>query len=133
MSRKPTRARRVVYRKAGTGRASRVRERAAAPGPTVSTTMRLRASLREALETWAQQERRSVADVAQQLLEEGLRMRACPGIYFATEPAGRTAKIGGTGLGVWEVLRHYVSDQDFERLKEEFDWLSVAQLRAAVV
>jgi hypothetical protein len=30
-------------------------------------------------------------------------MRQCPGIYFADEPSGRTAKIGRTGLGVWEV------------------------------
>lgn len=32
-------------------------------------------------------------------------MRACPGIYFADEPTGREAKVGGTGLGVWEVIR----------------------------
>jgi hypothetical protein len=40
--------------------------------------------------------RRSVSDVAQELLDEALRMRQCPGIYFADEPSGRTAKIGGT-------------------------------------
>jgi hypothetical protein len=39
-------------------------------------------------------------------------MRECPGTYFASEPAGRTAKIAGTGLAVWEVLRDYVQDQD---------------------
>jgi len=59
-------------------------------------------------------------------------MRACPGIYFATEPAGRTAKIGGTGLGVWEVLHDYVSDQQIERVQQAFHWLSAAQIRAAV-
>src|SRR5881628_737488 len=52
---------------------------------------------------------RSVSDVAQQLLEEAMRARECPGIYFAEEPAGRTAKIMGTGLGVWEVIRDYVA------------------------
>src|SRR5687767_7796304 len=68
--------------------------------PRVLTTMRLRRSLRRELETTAARTRRSVADVAQELLEEALRMRQCPGIYFADEPSGRTAKIGGTGLGV---------------------------------
>jgi hypothetical protein len=34
-------------------------------------------------------------------------MQACPGIYFADEPAGRVAKMAGTGLGVWEVIRIY--------------------------
>src|SRR3977135_4283467 len=70
--------------------------------PRVLTTMRLRQSLRKDLETVAVRTRRSVADVAQELLDEALRMRQCPGIYFADEPSGRTAKIGGTGLGGWE-------------------------------
>src|SRR6185503_15362277 len=70
----------------------------------VSTTMRLRQTLRRELEAVAARRHRSVADIAQELLEEALRMRQCPGIYFADEPSGRTAKIGGTGLAVWEVL-----------------------------
>src|SRR5438093_398296 len=82
------------------------------PEPRVLTTMRLRQSLRKDLEATAARNRRSVADVAQELLDEALRMRHCPGIYFADEPSGRTAKIGGTGLGVWEVVRDFSRDQD---------------------
>src|SRR5215475_4517869 len=89
----------------GTGK-SRQRE------PRVLTTMRLRQSLRRELEAIAARSRRSVADVTQELLEEALRMRQCPGIYFADEPSGRTAKIGGTGLGVWEVVRDFSQDPD---------------------
>src|SRR3989338_1306929 len=74
------------------------------PEPRVLTTMRLRRSLRKDLEATAARNRRSVADVAQELLDEALRMRQCPGIYFADEPSGRTAKIGGTGLAVWEAV-----------------------------
>ena len=66
------------------------------PEATVSTTMRLRQSVREHLEAWAKRGRRSVSEIAQELIEEGMRMRECPGIYFATEPSGRTAKIAGT-------------------------------------
>lgn len=95
--------------------------------------MRLRSSVRTALERWAQRDRRSVAEVAQELLEEGLRMRACPGIYFATEPSGRTARIAGTGLGVWEVLRDFVEDRNVERVKEAFAELSASQFRAALL
>jgi hypothetical protein len=62
--------------------------------------MRLRQTLRRELEAAAAQRHRSVAEIAQELLEEALRMRQCPGIYFADEPSGRTAKIGGTGLAV---------------------------------
>jgi uncharacterized protein (DUF433 family) len=99
----------------------------------VLTTMRLRQSLRRELEATAARNRRSVADVAQELLEEALRMRQCPGIYFADEPSGRTAKIGGTGLGVWEVVRDFSRDQNADRLRKAFPRLSRAQITAAVM
>lgn len=95
--------------------------------------MRLRSSLRRELEATAARSRRSVADVAQELLDEALRMRQCPGIYFADEPSGRTAKIGGTGLGVWEVVRDYSMDQDVDRLRKAFPQLSQAQITAALM
>src|SRR5216683_970621 len=103
------------------------------PEPRVLTTMRLRRSLRENLEATAARNRRSVADVAQELLEEALRMRQCPGIYFADEPSGRTAKIGGTGLGVWEVVRDFSMDQDAGRIRKTFPQLSQAQVTAALM
>jgi uncharacterized protein (DUF433 family) len=95
--------------------------------------MRLRRSLRKELEATAARSRRSVADVAQELLEEALRMRQCPGIYFADEPSGRTAKIGGTGLAVWEVLRDFPADHDPKRVRRAFSQLSQAQLTAALM
>jgi uncharacterized protein (DUF433 family) len=74
-----------------------------------------------------------VADVAQELLEEALRMRRCPGIYFAHEPSGRTAKIGGTGLAVREVLRDLPHNGDPTGVREAFPQLSQAQLTAALM
>src|SRR5438128_12402787 len=101
--------------------------------PRVLTTMRLRRSLRKDLEATAARTRRSVADVAQELLDEALRMRQCPGIYFADEPSGRTAKIGGTGLGVWEVMRDFSKNGDAARLRKAFPQLSQAQITAALM
>jgi uncharacterized protein (DUF433 family) len=73
-----------------------------------------------------------MSDVAQQLLEEAIRTRECPGIYFADEPAGRTAKIMGTGLGVWELMRDYLAVEEREdRLREIFPYLTAAQVSAA--
>lgn len=100
---------------------------------TVSTTMRLRRTVRTGLEQTAARARRSVSEVAQELIEEGLRMRECPGIYFATEPSGRTAKIAGTGLGVWEVVRDYVHDENLERVRRAFPQLSSVQINAALI
>jgi len=85
------------------------------------------------LEQAAARARRSVSDVAQELIEEGLRMRECPGIYFASEPSGRTAKVSGTGLGVWEVLRDFAQDEDLDRLRRAFPQLSAAQITAALI
>lgn len=95
--------------------------------------MRLRQSVREHLEVWAKRGRRSVSEIAQELIEEGMRMRECPGIYFATEPSGRTAKIAGTGLAVWEVLREYIVDQDVDGIRRGFEQLSQAQITAALM
>jgi uncharacterized protein (DUF433 family) len=95
--------------------------------------MRLRQSLRRELEAVAARSRRSVADITQELLDEALRMRQCPGIYFADEPSGRTAKIGGTGLGVWEVVRDFSKDQSADRLRKAFPQLSQAQITAGLM
>ena len=95
--------------------------------------MRLRREVRTGLEQAAARARRSVSEVAQELIEEGLRMRDCPGIYFGTEPSGRTAKIAGTGLGVWEVLRDFVQDEDIDRVRRAFTQLSAAQVTAALI
>src|SRR5215468_7679935 len=100
--------------------------------PLVTTSLRLRAELRRYLEDLAERSRRSVSDVAQQLLEEAIRTRECPGIYFADEPGGRAAKITGTGLGVWEVIRDYLAIGEREdRLQEIFPHLTRTQIDAA--
>ena len=100
--------------------------------PLVTTSLRLRAELRRYLEGLAERSRRSVSDVAQQLLEEAIRTRECPGVYFADEPGGRTAKITGTGLGVWEVIRDYLAIGEREdRLQEIFPYLTRTQIGAA--
>ncbi|HWQ69995.1 MAG TPA: DUF433 domain-containing protein [Patescibacteria group bacterium] len=68
------------------------------------------------------------------LIEETLRMRECPGIYFADEPAGREAKVAGSGLGVWEVLRDYVAaGRDEDALRKSLPQLSAAQVKACLL
>lgn len=112
--------------RSGTAKSSR-------PEPRLLTTMRLRQSLRRELEATAARTRRSVADVAQELLDEALRMRRCPGIYFADEPGGRVAKVGGTGLDVWEVVRDFSRDRAADRIRATFPQLSLAQVTAALM
>jgi uncharacterized protein (DUF433 family) len=54
-----------------------------------------------------------------------------PGIAYS--PLAKRARIQGTGLEVWEIVRAYDSvNRDFARLAASFDWLTVDQLRAAL-
>ena len=98
---------------------------------TPTKTIRLRPRLRAEIERIARRTQRSFSDVAQILLEEAVRTRECPGVYFADEPAGRVAKVAGTGLGVWEVIRDYKGDE--RKLRKWLPHLSTTQLKAATV
>jgi uncharacterized protein (DUF433 family) len=110
----------------------RGRSRRKASERLVTTSLRLSSGLRAYLEGLADRSRRSLSDVAQLLLDEAIRLRECPGIYFADEPTGRTAKVMGTGLGVWEIMRDYLAVGEREdRLREVFPQLSPAQIAAA--
>lgn len=101
---------------------------------TPTKTLRLRPRLRAEIDRIARRTRRSFSEVTQDLLEEALRMRECPGIYFAYEPAGREAKVSGTGLGVWEVIRDYMATGKDERaLKKSLPQLSAGQVKACLL
>lgn len=101
---------------------------------TETKTLRLRQVLRAEIDRIARRSRRSFSEVAQDLMEEALRMRKCPGIYFADEPAGREAKIAGTGLAVWEIAGVYKAVSKDERaFRARFAWLTEAQRKAALL
>lgn len=102
--------------------------------PTSPKSLRLRPALRAEIERIAKRSRRSFSEVAQDLLEEALRMRTCPGICFADEPAGRVAKVAGTGLGVWEIMRDYLAEGgNAEKVKEALPQVGDAELKAALL
>lgn len=55
------------------------------------------------------------------------------GIVFKDGPTGERAVIAGSGLDVWEVVATWKeSGRDFAELCQSYDWLSEAQLRAAL-
>jgi uncharacterized protein (DUF433 family) len=102
--------------------------------PTPTRTLRLRPQLRAEIERIAKRSRRSFSEVAQDLLDEALRMRQCPGIHLADEPGGRVAKVTGTGLGVWEVVDIYKGlKADDKKLRRLHPQLSPAQVKAALL
>lgn len=68
-----------------------------------------------------------------QLIAEAIQTRRAPGIVFMDTPTGRQAVLGGTGLEVWEIVATWQSlGKDMDRMRAAYDWLSEAQLRAAL-
>ena len=101
---------------------------------TPTKTLRLRPQLRAEIDRIARRSRRTFSEVTQDLIEEALRMRECPGIYFTDEPGGREAKVAGSGLGVWEVLRDYLAaGRDDRALRKSLPQLSAAQVKACLL
>ena len=93
-------------------------------------TLQLEESIAEGVENLAKQSGRDFSAVVNELLDETLKMRRVPGIFFVDTPSGRVATIGGTGLGVWEIIMGYRAvDDDWERLREGYHWLTEYQLR----
>ncbi|MFQ5794133.1 MAG: DUF433 domain-containing protein [Candidatus Bipolaricaulia bacterium] len=100
---------------------------------TARVSVRLEEEARKAVEELAKEQHRPKSTVVRELLDEAIRMRRCPGIAFVDGPTGRRPVIAGTGLEVWEVITAYQEcSEDFERLKEIYDWLTPIQLRSAL-
>jgi uncharacterized protein (DUF433 family) len=60
-----------------------------------------------------------------------LPVEIVPGIIYS--PLAKRARVHGTGLEVWEIVRVYrMGDGDFERLQRSFHWLTPEQLRTAL-
>lgn len=71
--------------------------------------------------------------LAQRYVEEGLRMDEHPLVHFADGPAGRRARLVGTGADVWEVIAT-VKDNDGDiAATAEYLRMSLGLVQAAVV
>lgn len=101
--------------------------------PSQARGIRVAAELEEAVAREAAERQKSWSNMAQELLEEAIRMRRAPGIVFADGPSGRRAVVAGSGLDVWEVVATWKEGgKDFEVLRRNYSWMTVQQLRAAL-
>jgi uncharacterized protein (DUF433 family) len=65
-------------------------------------------------------------------VSEAKKMKRVPGIIFADGPLGRRARIAGTGIDVFEMIKAWRScDEDRDAIVDAFDWLTPDQLEAA--
>lgn len=101
--------------------------------PARPTTIRIPEEVRSALVEIVRRTGRDFSTVTNEMLSEAVKMRRIPGIVFADSPAGRVARVAGTGLEVFEIIRSYRDmGKEWERLKGAYHWLSEVQLRAAL-
>ena len=87
----------------------------------------------ERLKRSAAQQGKSISSAAEQLIDEGLRMEAYPGIVFRDGPAGRRAALA-TGPDVWQVVPLLKGlegslDERIAAIAEQL-WLTERQVRA---
>lgn len=88
----------------------------------------------ERLEAEMEQSGLSQSALVRELIEEGLREREIPGIYFQDTPSGRQPAVAGTGLLVREVItqvRDY--EGDTEQVLDDHPSLNKRKLRSALV
>ena len=101
--------------------------------PSQARGIRVAAELEAAVATEAAERQKSWSNMAQELLEEAIRLRRSPGIVFADGPSGRRAVVAGSGLDVWEVIAAWKQGgEDLDGLRQNYSWMTVQQLRAAL-
>jgi uncharacterized protein (DUF433 family) len=100
---------------------------------TLQKSLRLPEEAVKEIEALASRSGKDFSGLARDLLIEAIKMRRCPGITFADGPSGRRARIAGTGIDVWEFIATFKGlDEDHDRLKESYHWLSGPQMRSAL-
>jgi uncharacterized protein (DUF433 family) len=70
--------------------------------------------------------------LAQRYVEEGLRMDEHPLVRFVEGPAGRRARLAGSGLDVWEVIAAVRDNAGAERSTAEYLGIPLGLVQAAV-
>ena len=101
--------------------------------PTTARGVRIPSRVASDIADEARRRGRSWSAVTSEILEEGIRMRRCPGIVFVDGAVGRRAALGGTGLDVWEVIQAWQDcGGDFRKLAKGFAQATEPQLRAAL-
>src|SRR5712691_10289111 len=99
----------------------------------VRKSLRVPEDLAQAVQEAADASGCDFSTMANTLLAEAVKMRRCPGIVFADSPAGRRARLAGTGLDIWEIIASYKSlGRNFARLRRAYHWLTESQLRAVL-
>lgn len=100
---------------------------------TMQKSIRLPEAAVRDIENLAKTTGKDFSGLARDMLVEAVKMRRCPGIVYVDGPAGRRARVAGTGIDVWELIAAFKGmKNDIARLKKAYHWLNDAQLRSGL-
>ena len=99
---------------------------------TKPISLRMNEDTIERLGQRARRARTAPRTLAQRYVEEGLRMDDHPLVRFANGPAGRRAKLAGTGADVWEVVATVRDNGGDVRAAAEYLEMPLGLVQAAV-
>src|SRR5881628_675231 len=95
-------------------------------------SLRLSEATIERLGRRAQRSQIATRTLAQRYVEEGLRMDEHPLVRFVDGPAGRRARLAGTGKDVWEVIATVRDNGNDMAATAEYLRISLGLVQAAV-
>ncbi len=101
--------------------------------PTVQKSIRIQERTFKEIKEIARTTGKEFSAIANELLDEAVKIHRCPGIIITEGTAGRRARVAGTGIEVWEVIASFKGvDENFDRLCNVYHWLTKQQLRSAL-
>ena len=111
---------------------ARVARRATLSYMTQPLSLRLPESTLQRLGSRARSRGVPPRSLAQRYVEEGIRTDEHPLIRFADGPAGRRARLQGTGLDVWEAFAVVLDNDGDERAAADYLELPLGLIQAAI-
>jgi uncharacterized protein (DUF433 family) len=99
----------------------------------IQKSLRIPEKILKEIEQIAEESQRDFSSVANELLEEAVKIHRCPGIVFSEGVRGRRARVAGTGVEVWEIIAAYRSvRKSMDRLRRAYHWLTDQQLQSSL-
>ena len=99
----------------------------------IQKSLRIPEEILKEIEQIAEDSQKDFSSVANELLEEAVKIHRCPGIIFTEGVRGRRARVAGTGVEVWEVIATYNGvGENLRRLRQAYHWLTDQQLKSAL-
>ena len=99
----------------------------------VQKSLRIPEEILNEIEQIAEDSQKDFSSVANELLEEAVKIHRCPGIIFTEGVKGRKARVAGTGIEVWEIITTFKNvGENLRRLRQTYHWLTDQQLKSAL-